>query len=78
MPPSLNVVLDSLPFLLQGTLNTAAIVLGAMLLGLVLGSGLAVTPGVIAGLLWASWMLPLLVHEMLGVSSRLLRASAGR
>ena len=42
MPPSLNVIIDSLPYLLQGTLNTAAIVIAAMLLGLVLGVGMAV------------------------------------
>lgn len=65
-------------WMMRNFLVTLAPVLFRVLLGLALGSGPAVTPGVIAGLLWASWMLPLLVHEMLGVISRLLRASARR
>ena len=34
MPTSLNVIVDALPYLLLGTINTAAIVLAAMLIGL--------------------------------------------
>lgn len=65
-------------WMMRNYLVTLAPVLFRVPLGLALGGGLAVTPDVIAGLLWASRMLPLLVHEMLGVPSRLLRASAGR
>lgn len=59
-------------------LVTLAPVLFRVLLGLALGRGVAVSPGVIAGLLWASWALPLLAHETLTLLSRRLRASAGR
>lgn len=65
MLPSLNVVLDSLPFLLQGTLNTAAIVLGAMLLGLVLGVVMAV--GLVYGNRSVRWLLELYVWFFRGV-----------
>ena len=65
MLPSLNVVLDSLPFLLQGTLNTAAIVLGAMLLGLALGVVMAV--GLVYGSRPVRWLLELYVWFFRGV-----------
>nr|WP_321464645.1 amino acid ABC transporter permease [uncultured Desulfobulbus sp.] len=42
MPASLAIIFDSLPYLLLGTLNTAGIVVAAMLLGLVLGICIAV------------------------------------
>jgi polar amino acid transport system permease protein len=42
MPPSFAVIIDALPYLLQGTFYTAGIVGGAMLLGLVLGIGIAI------------------------------------
>jgi polar amino acid transport system permease protein len=42
MPTSLNVIVDALPYLLLGTINTAAIVLAAMLIGLLLGIVVAV------------------------------------
>jgi polar amino acid transport system permease protein len=42
MPTSLSVIADALPFLLLGTVNTAGIVAMAMLLGLILGIGIAV------------------------------------
>lgn len=42
MPTSLSVLVDALPYLLLGTINTAAIVLAAMLIGLLLGIGIAV------------------------------------
>jgi uncharacterized membrane protein len=59
-------------------LVTLAPVLFRVLLDLALRSGVAVSPGVIAGLLWASWALPLLVNETLGLLARWIRASAGR
>lgn len=65
-------------WMMRNYLVTLAPVLFRALLGLALGSGVAVSPGVIAGLLCASWMLPLLVHETLGALHRLIRASAGR
>lgn len=42
MPTSLSVLVDALPYLLQGTFNTAVIVSAAMLLGLLLGVAIAV------------------------------------
>ncbi len=42
MPPSLSVIFDSLPYLLQGSLLTAGIVICAMLFGLLLGIVIAV------------------------------------
>lgn len=42
MLTSLNVIADALPYLLLGTINTAGIVIGAMLLGLALGIAIAV------------------------------------
>ena len=42
MPASLAVIFDSLPYLLLGSLNTVAIVVAAMGLGLVLGISIAV------------------------------------
>jgi len=42
MPDSLNAIIQALPYLLWGTLTTAGIVAGAMLLGLTLGVPLAV------------------------------------
>lgn len=57
-------------------LVTLAPVLFRVLLELALRNGVAVSPGVIAGLLWASWALPLLVNETLGLLARRLRASA--
>ena len=47
MPPSLSVIVDSLPYLLQGTLHTAGIVLGAMILGL--GLGVCIAIGMVYG-----------------------------
>ncbi|PID71648.1 MAG: amino acid ABC transporter permease [Desulfobulbus propionicus] len=37
MPSSITVIFDSFPYLLQGSLNTAGIVFGAMFLGLIIG-----------------------------------------
>ena len=42
MPTGLRVIADALPYLLLGTINTAAIVLTAMLFGLLLGIGIAI------------------------------------
>jgi polar amino acid transport system permease protein len=42
MPPSIAVIFDSFPYLIQGALFTAGIVVCAMLFGLVLGIGIAV------------------------------------
>lgn len=42
MPTALSTIYDALPYLLLGTLNTVGIVAGAMLLGLLLGIGIAV------------------------------------
>lgn len=42
MPASLSTIIDALPYILAGSINTAAIVLGAMLIGLALGIGIAV------------------------------------
>ncbi|BBO83954.1 amino acid ABC transporter permease [Desulfosarcina ovata] len=42
MPTALSVVIDALPYLLQGSLLTASIVVAAMLLGLVIGTFMAV------------------------------------
>ncbi|PID73005.1 MAG: amino acid ABC transporter permease, partial [Desulfobacterales bacterium] len=50
MGESLLVVVDSLPYLLQGSLITAIIVVSAMLFGLVLGIGIAV--GIVYGNRW--------------------------
>lgn len=47
MPTSLSVIADSLPYLLLGTLNTAGIVVLAMLLGL--GLGIAIAVGLVYG-----------------------------
>lgn len=65
-------------WMMRNDLVTLASVLFRALLGLARGSGVAVSPGAIAGLLCASWMLPLLVHETLGALYRLIRARAGR
>ena len=42
MPHALSVVIDSLPYLLQGSLLTAGIVVSAMFLGLCIGILMAV------------------------------------
>ena len=42
MPTSLSVVIDAFPYLLQGSLLTAGIVIAAMLLGLLIGTLMAV------------------------------------
>ncbi|MBM9513383.1 amino acid ABC transporter permease [Desulfogranum marinum] len=47
MPASLSVIVDSFPYLLQGTLNTAGIVFAAMFLGLLIG--IAVAVGIVYG-----------------------------
>ncbi len=69
MPESLSVIIDSLPYLLMGTLNTAAIVGLAMLIGLVFGIciavGLVYGPAplrfVLAGYVWFFRGVPVLV-----------------
>ena len=65
MPTSLSVVIDALPYLLLGTINTAAIVLGAMLIGLLLGIGIAV--GLVYGNRTLSFLLGLYVWFFRGV-----------
>lgn len=42
MPEILNTIIDALPYILLGSINTAFIVIAAMLIGLLLGIGIAV------------------------------------
>ena len=65
MPASLAVILDSLPYLLMGSINTAGIVLAAMLLGLVLGICIAV--GLVYGSRPVRWFLGIYVWFFRGV-----------
>nr|WP_320009890.1 amino acid ABC transporter permease [uncultured Desulfobulbus sp.] len=65
MPDFVSVILDSLPYLLLGSLNTAGIVVAAMLLGLVLGVGLAV--GLVYGNRPIRWLFGLYVWFFRGV-----------
>lgn len=65
MPASLAVILDSLPYLLLGCLNTVGIVVAAMGLGLVLGIAIAV--GLVYGPRPLRWLLHLYVWFFRGV-----------
>jgi len=65
MPASLAVIIDSLPYLLWGCINTAGIVVAAMLLGLVLGICIAV--GLVYGSRPLRWLLTLYVWFFRGV-----------
>jgi polar amino acid transport system permease protein len=73
MPESVSVVLDALPYLLQGAMITVVIVAGAMALGLTLGIPLAVgqvygrpwVRAVIAVYVWFFRGIPLLVFLFL-------------
>ena len=65
MPASLSVIADSLPYILLGTVNTAGIVIAAMLLGLVLGIGIAV--GMVYGNRPVRWLLHVYVWFFRGV-----------
>ncbi len=65
MGESLLVVVDSLPYLLQGSLITAVIVVSAMLFGLVLGIGIAV--GIVYGNRWVGFLLSCYVWFFRGV-----------
>ena len=65
MPASLAVIIDSLPYLLQGCINTAGIVVAAMLLGLLLGICIAV--GLVYGSRPLRWLLALYVWFFRGV-----------
>lgn len=47
MPSSIAVIIDSFPYLLQGSLNTAGIVFGAMFFGLIIG--ILVSVGLVYG-----------------------------
>jgi polar amino acid transport system permease protein len=65
MPTSLAVIADSLPYLLLGTVNTIGLVVTAMLLGLVLGIGIAVC--LVYGPRPLRWLLALYVWFFRGV-----------
>ncbi|MGD9949924.1 MAG: amino acid ABC transporter permease [Desulfobulbus sp.] len=65
MPASLTVIIDSLPYLLLGSINTVGIVVAAMLLGLMLGICIAV--GLIHGSRPVRWLLGLYVWFFRGV-----------
>ncbi|MGW8193332.1 MAG: amino acid ABC transporter permease [Desulforhopalus sp.] len=65
MPISLSVIIDSMPYLLQGAFITAGIVFSAMLLGLVIGIFMAV--GLVYGNLLTRWLLGLYVWVFRGV-----------
>jgi polar amino acid transport system permease protein len=69
MPTAVSVVIDSLPYLLQGSIITAGIVISAMLLGLVIGVCMAVglvygnsaTRTLLSGYVWIFRGVPVVV-----------------
>lgn len=65
MPTSLSVVIDSMPYLLQGSFITAGIVVSAMLLGLVIGIFMAV--GLVYGNRYIKGLLSVYVWVFRGV-----------
>jgi polar amino acid transport system permease protein len=65
MPIALSAVIDSLPYLLQGSFITAGIVVSAMLLGLVIGISMAV--GLVYGNRYVRYLLTLYVWVFRGV-----------
>jgi polar amino acid transport system permease protein len=65
MPIALSAVIDSLPYLLQGSFITAGIVVSAMLLGLVIGICMAV--GLVYGNRYVKYVLTLYVWIFRGV-----------
>ena len=65
MPTALSVVIDSLPYLLQGSFITAGIVVSAMLLGLIIGICMAV--GLVYGNSLVKYLLTFYVWIFRGV-----------
>ncbi|MHC1742812.1 MAG: amino acid ABC transporter permease [Syntrophobacteraceae bacterium] len=65
MPESLVAVINALPYLLQGSLVTLGVVLGAMSLGLALGVPLAA--GHVFGRRWLRWLIGVYVWFFRGV-----------
>lgn len=65
MPESIITVLNALPYLLEGSLVTLGVVVGAMSLGLILGAPLAV--GQVFGTKWVRWTVGAYVWFFRGV-----------